>query len=76
MTYEANEAPTTEVVKKLQVKQITSTGTKKSTTENTTEGPNEGPNESTDRSTNEDTKEVIEFKTQAIERDIKIQLKL
>ena len=69
MIYEANEAPSTEVVKeykpgcdqyeaesqeKLQLKQITST----STTENT--------NESTNESTNEGTKEVIEFKNQDI----------
>ena len=63
MIYEANEAPSTEVVKKLQVKQITSTGTN--------EGPNEGPNEDT----NESTKEVIQFKNQA-NRDTKTQLEL
>ena len=58
-----NEAPSTEVVKKLQVKQITGTGTN--------EGPNEGPNEDT----NESTKEVIQFKNQA-NRDTKTQLEL
>ena len=51
MIYEANKAPSTEVVKKLQVKQITSTGTNEDT--------NEGPNEGTNESTNEDT----EFKS-------------
>ena len=95
MIYGANEAPSTEVIEeykpgcdqyeaesqeKLQVKQITSTGTTESTTESTTQGPNGGPNEntdkSTDRSANEDTKKVIEFKNQAIERDIKAQLEL
>ena len=49
MIYEANEAPSTEVVKKLQLKQITITSTR------TTESTNEGPNES--------TKEVIESKS-------------
>ena len=74
MIHEANEAPSTEVVKeyrpgcdqyeaesqeKLQVKQITSTGTTESTTENTVESTNEstneGPNEDTDESTRKDT---------------------
>ena len=41
MIYEANEAPSTEVVKKLQVKQITSTSTTESTNENTVEDTNE-----------------------------------
>ena len=48
MIYEANEAPSTEVVTKLQVKQITSTGTNESTNESTNEGPNEDTNEDTE----------------------------
>ena len=54
MIYEANEAPSTEVVKKLQVKQITSTGTR----------------EDTNKNTDENTKEDRKFKNQAIKRDI------
>ena len=48
MIYEANEAPSLEVVKKLQVKQITSTSTNEGTTESTNEGTNESTNEDTE----------------------------
>ena len=37
MIYEANESPSTEAVKNLQVKQITSTGTNEGTNEDTNE---------------------------------------
>ena len=47
MIYEANEAPSTEVVKKLQVKQIANTGTNEDTNESTNEIMNESRNEST-----------------------------